>query len=209
MNKNLIIAILIIVIVGIAAFMVFSHQGTTDGKLNTQISMLSGTSLQNGDQIEFQLKDDKGNLLSGQTVELGFTDDSGNNETFKVVTDSNGKGYLDIDNEGAGTHDFTATYAGNGTYNGCSIKETITINDGGSDDDSDSSTDDSNPSTASSDQPTSNGTNGSGEYRPAVDSSGITREEADEMGYRYTSEHGGHYIGSNDHWDPKNGSYHD
>ena len=118
MNKNLIIAILIIVIVGIAAFMVFSHPGTTGNKVNTQMNMLSAASLQNGDQIEFQLKDDKGNLLSGQMVELQFSDGAGNNETFKVITDTNGKGYLVLEDESAGSHDFTATYAGNGNYSG-------------------------------------------------------------------------------------------
>ena len=49
----------------------------------------------------------------------------------------------------------------------------------------------------------------SGSYRPEVDSDGITREVADKMGYTYTSAHGGHYIGSNDHWDPEAGVYHD
>ena len=45
--------------------------------------------------------------------------------------------------------------------------------------------------------------------RPAVDSDGITREEADYFGYRYTTAHGGHYIGSNDHWDEQAQCYHD
>ncbi|WP_455645544.1 hypothetical protein [Methanosphaera sp.] len=46
-------------------------------------------------------------------------------------------------------------------------------------------------------------------YRPAVDSDGITREVADQMGYRYTTAHGGHYIGTNDHWDEAAQCYHD
>ena len=45
--------------------------------------------------------------------------------------------------------------------------------------------------------------------RPSVDSSGITREEADYYGFTYTSDHGGHYIGYNDHWDENAGCYHD
>ena len=142
MNKNLIIAILIIVIVGIAAFMVFSHPGTTGNKANTQMNMLSAASLQNGDQIEFQLKDDKGNLLSGQMVEIQFSDGAGNNETFKVITDTNGKGYLVLEDESAGSHDFTATYAGNGNYSGSTLKETITISDGDSSNSTDSNSTD-------------------------------------------------------------------
>ena len=30
-----------------------------------------------------------------------------------------------------------------------------------------------------------------------------------QFGYTYTEEHGGHYIGYNDHWDEKAGVYHD
>ena len=156
MNKNLIIAILIIVIVGIAAFMVFSHPGTTGNKVNTQMNMLSAASLQNGDQIEFQLKDDKGNLLSGQMVEIQFSDGAGNNETFKVVTDTNGKGYLVLEDESAGSHDFTATYAGNGNYSGSTLKETITITEGDSDSDAGDSY---NSSTANSDTPSNSSSN--------------------------------------------------
>lgn len=44
---------------------------------------------------------------------------------------------------------------------------------------------------------------------PDVDSSGITREVANQYGYTYTEEHGGHYIGSNDRWDEENQCYHD
>jgi hypothetical protein len=156
MNKNLIIAILIIVIVGIAAFMVFSHPGTTGNKVNTQMNMLSAASLQNGDQIEFQLKDDKGNLLSGQMVEIQFSDGAGNNETFKVITDTNGKGYLVLEDESAGSHDFTATYAGNGNYSGSTLKETITISDGDSNSDANDSY---NSSTANSDTPSNSSSN--------------------------------------------------
>ena len=47
MNKNIIIAILAIVIIAAAAFMFFGHPA--DGKVNTQINFVSGTSLQNGD----------------------------------------------------------------------------------------------------------------------------------------------------------------
>ena len=44
---------------------------------------------------------------------------------------------------------------------------------------------------------------------PDVDSSGITREVANQYGYTYTEEHGGHYIGYNDRWDEENQCYHD
>ena len=130
MNKNIIIAILAIVIIAAAAFMFFAHPA--DGKVNTQINFLSGTSLQNGDQVQFELKDSQGNALAGQNVTISY-DESGNVQNYTVVTDSNGKGFLTLNGEAAGNYDITVTYAGDNKYNGCSAKQTITVKEGSSD----------------------------------------------------------------------------
>ena len=184
MNKNLIIAILVIVIIGIAAFMVFSHQGTTDNKINTEMDMLSAASLENGDKLEFQLKDEKGNMLSGQMVDIIFTDGAGNNETYKIVTDTNGKGYLEIENEDVGSHDFTATYAGNGNYSGSTLKEKITIVDDGSDDSSSDSDDSYDSSTANSDQQSNSNSSGNS----SSDDNGYNLKYDEETGLYYDAD---------------------
>lgn len=130
MNKNIIIAILAIVIIAGAAYMFFAHPA--DGKVNTEIKFVSGTSLQNGDQVQFELKDSQGNALAGQNVTISY-DESGNVQNYTVVTDSNGKGYLTLNGEAAGNYDITVTYAGDNKYNGCSAKQTITVKEGTSD----------------------------------------------------------------------------
>lgn len=130
MNKNIIIAILAIVIIAGAAYMFFAHPA--DGKVNTEIKFISGTSLQNGDQVQFELKDSQGNALAGQNVTISY-DESGNVQNYTVVTDSNGKGYLTLNGEAAGNYDITVTYAGDNKYNGCSAKQTITVKEGSSD----------------------------------------------------------------------------
>ena len=130
MNKNIIIAILAIVIIAGAAYMFFAHPA--DGKVNTEIKFISGTSLQNGDQVQFELKDSQGNALAGQNVTISY-DESGNVQNYTVVTDSNGKGYLTLNGEAAGNYDITVTYDGDNKYNGCSAKQTITVKEGSSD----------------------------------------------------------------------------
>ena len=130
MNKNIIIAILAIILIAVVGFMLFSHPATTDGKLNTQINFLSGTSLKNGDQVQFELKDAQGNAVAGQNVTISYEEESGNIQNYKIITDSNGKGYLTIDGENSGTHDITITFDGNDKYNGCNAKQTITIEEG-------------------------------------------------------------------------------
>ena len=127
MNKNIIIAILAIIVIASAGFMLLSH---SDGKANTEINFLSGTSLYNGDQVQFELKDAQGTALAGQEVTIAYDDGTGSIQNYNIYTDSNGKGYLTINGEAAGNYDFTVTYNGTDQYNGCSAKQTITVNEG-------------------------------------------------------------------------------
>ena len=132
MNKNIIIAILAIIVIASAGFMLLSH---SDGKTNTEINFLSGTSLYNGDQVQFELKDAQGTALAGEEVTIAYDDGTGSIQNYNIYTDSNGKGYLTINGEAAGNYDVTVTYIGTDQYNGCSAKQTITVNEGTSQED--------------------------------------------------------------------------
>lgn len=135
MNKNIIIAIIIVVIIAVVGVFVFSQPQaqTTDGKINTQLNFLSGTTLKNGDQVQFELKDTQGAAIAGQTVVISYDDGSGNIQKYTINTDQNGKGYLTISGEDAGSYTVTLDFAGNDKYNGCNAKQTITIEEGTSD----------------------------------------------------------------------------
>lgn len=133
MNKNIIIAILIVIILAAVGAFVFSQPQTTDGKINTEINFLSQTTLQNGDQVQFELKDTQGTAIAGQNITISYDDGSGNIQKYTINTDGNGKGFLTISGEDAGNYNVTVDYAGNDKYNGCSAKQTITVQDGTSD----------------------------------------------------------------------------
>lgn len=158
MNKNIIIAILVIVIIGIAAFVMFSQHAPTltTNKTDTEFSILTDNTLSNDEKVIFKLSEKNGSTIAGEKVKIGLGDKSGNVETFEVVTDSEGKGALVLEKESSGKHNLTLTYDGNEKYNGCSINLGITIDDDSSDD-SDSSDNVSKENTVSSDdQPISN-----------------------------------------------------
>lgn len=126
MNKNIIIAILVVIIIAVVAAFVFTQPATTtDGKLNTQINFLSENTLKNGDQIQFELKDAKGNAVTGQIVNITY-----NNEKYSVVTDNSGKAFLTIAGEDPGKYDVTVDYNGTDKYNGCTAKTTVTVEEG-------------------------------------------------------------------------------
>lgn len=124
MNKNIIIAILVVIIIAAAAVFVLGQ----NSKQETQIKFLGNNTLQNGQQLEFELKDSQGNAMAGKNVDLNF-----GNEKYSVVTDQNGKGHLIINGENAGKYEVTVTYGGDDKHNGCSAKTTITVSDSSSD----------------------------------------------------------------------------
>lgn len=133
MNKNVIIAILIILIIAVIGVSIFAHpQTTTNGKTNTEITVLSNSKLKNGDIFEFQLKDLTGKPVANQTVNMTYKGDDAKNENYSIRTDNDGKGYLVITGEGEGEHSITLTYGGNNQFNGCTANQIITIESGSS-----------------------------------------------------------------------------
>ena len=119
MNKNIIIAILVVIIIAAGAVLAFGQFGKTDTKIN----ILSENTLQNGEQVQFELKDSQGNAIAGQNVSITYN----GNEKYSIITDSDGKGYLLISGEDGGKYDILIEYKGNDKYNGCTADETITI----------------------------------------------------------------------------------
>lgn len=123
MNKNLIIAILVIVIIAVGAFLLF---GNSAGKMDTQINIINNETFQSGEQVAFELKDSKGNALSGKTLNITYNNGK---EKYSVTTDQKGRGYLTISGEDPGKYDVEVKFAGDDKYNGCTAKDTITITD--------------------------------------------------------------------------------
>lgn len=125
MNRKIVLILLSIFIVAVAAGSVLA----ADAKVNTEIKMLSEKTLKNGDNIELQLKDAQGNVISGQKINISF-EANGKFENYSVMTDKEGKGFLVLNNEALGDHKVIVNYTGNDKYNPSKLEETITIEDG-------------------------------------------------------------------------------
>lgn len=160
MNKNVIIAILIIIIVAVVGLSIFGS-GFGNGKTNTQINFLNEATLQNGDQIQIELKDAQGNALANEIVNFSYQA-NGVEEKYSVITNAEGKAYLALSNEEAGDHQVTVSYGGNDKYNPCSATQTIKITEGES---TSAATDtNSTASTIAYDNSSSSSGSGSGQY---------------------------------------------
>jgi hypothetical protein len=125
MNKNIIIALIVIVLIILGGLLVFSQNNI---KTDTQIKFLGNTSLKNGQSVSFELIDAQGNALAGKELNIVFESPNGT-EKFTIETDSEGRGSLVINNESSGTYNITVSFDGADKYNACSANETITLID--------------------------------------------------------------------------------
>ena len=119
-SRNLlIVAILIIIVVLVAIFAFVLPHGNDDGKVATEINFLSPQNLKNGEAVEFQLKDTHGNVIAKDNITIKF-EENGQNQTYSIVTDEEGKGSLVLNNENPGTYNvyvFTASNTNSTTGN--------------------------------------------------------------------------------------------
>lgn len=130
-TRNLIIiAILIVlaVIVGIFALTTLQDHGQ-NGKINTEIEFLGGDTFKSGETVEFILKDADSNAIIGENITILF-EENGENQTYSIVTDNDGKGGLTLNNEMPGTYKIYVSYNGSTRFEGCAASKTITIEEG-------------------------------------------------------------------------------
>ena len=130
-TRNLIIIAICVILLLIVGFLAFTltQDHSQNGKINTEINFLSGETLKSGESVEFQLKDADGNAIIGENITILFEED-GENQTYSIVTDNEGKGSLALNNEMPGTYNVYVSYNGTTRFNGCTASQTITIEEG-------------------------------------------------------------------------------
>ena len=193
MDKNQwIIVGLVIVIIALIIGLAVMMQAPT--KENVKLTIKNKKVIEEGENVKIQLTDMNGTPIKDQTVNISVTDKDGTTDYHSVVTNEKGVGKLKLD-KSPGKYTVNCTYGGNENYTANTTNQTLKIKE--------------KPVEESTNVDYTSYSSSSEDNRPEVDSSGITRQQADKYGYTYTTEHGGHYIGSNDHWDEKAGVYHD
>ena len=198
-NKDIIIILLVIIVI-FAVVIGLLWFNTTFTKESTKIKITGNATLDEGDNLSIILTDLNGTPLFNQTINVSIIDNDGSINHKSVVTNEKGKAILKI-NKNPGNYSINCTFEGNDNYMNSSAFRQINIKEKVEETISSQSESYSSESYFSQ--------SNDGDYRPEVDSSGITREEADKYGWRYTTDHGGHYRGYGDHWDENAGIYHD
>ena len=102
-----IIAIILILIVGICAFVFISSNSH-----NTKIDVISNSTLKNGDFVQIQLHDEFRNVYPGEVVDIKILDDSGWPKKYNVTTDENGQGAVELETFENGNYTIHTNYNG-------------------------------------------------------------------------------------------------
>ena len=113
------IAIIAILLVSIIAIM------PNIMKKDTQVTINSKSTLNEGDSIKIRLIDENGVAIANQNVNISI-----NNGTVtdyhSITTDNQGIGKLELDKK-AGSYDVRVIYSGNDNYKGCNATKMIKI----------------------------------------------------------------------------------
>lgn len=103
----IITGICIILLILVTGTLFINHSSRTD----TALSMISDSNLGSSNEYDVQLKDADGNLLADKFITVEF-----NNETYTLVTDSNGTASINL-TVGDGSFEVKSFFKGDNDYN--------------------------------------------------------------------------------------------
>ena len=126
MNKyTIIILALIIIVVALILGVVAVMPNIT--KQDTNLTIKSNSTINEGDSIKIQLTDANGNILVNQSVNVTLTDSNKTSSYYSVVTNESGFGILKLD-KSAGNYTVSCIFGGDDKYKSSNVSKEITIN---------------------------------------------------------------------------------
>ena len=124
MERDKIIIIALIAIIAILLLSIIAIMPNIMKK-DTQVTINSKSTLNEGDSIKIRLIDENGVAIANQNVNISI-----NNGTVtdyhSITTDNQGIGKLELDKK-AGSYDVCVIYSGNDNYKGCNATKMIKI----------------------------------------------------------------------------------
>jgi len=124
-TKTILTIIIILLIIGVGAFLFIQSNSH-----NTQVDVLSNSTLKNGDMVQIVLKDEYRNVYPGEPVHIKILDDSGWANNYDVVTDDEGEASVVLQTFDNGNYTIHTLYNGtlfNKAYHGV---DALVIDDG-------------------------------------------------------------------------------
>ncbi len=123
--KNIVIIVVILLIIAIGAFLFVQANSH-----NTQVDVISNSTLKNGDSVQIVLKDEYRNVYPNENVHIKILGDDGWGNNYDVVTDNEGEAAVVLSTFENGNYTIHTNYNGtlfNKEYHGV---DALVIDDG-------------------------------------------------------------------------------
>ena len=162
-KKVTILSIIVIILIIIIVILCFGSNLSSILKQETDLTVISNSTLNNGDNFTVQLTDGNGKAISNKTIYISLTDANGNVNNLNVTTNEKGVANFDI-NVNAGNYSAKCVFLGDGNYDSSNMTQNISIENVGVSLDSSSNSQSQSYSHESTDSSSSSSSSSNGEW---------------------------------------------
>ena len=125
-KKVTILSIIVIILIIMILILCFGSNFSSILKQETDLTVISNSTLNNGDNFTVQLTDGNGKAISNKTIYISLTDANGNVNNLNATTNEKGVANFDI-NVNAGNYSAKCVFLGDGNYDSSNVTQNISI----------------------------------------------------------------------------------
>lgn len=162
-KKVTILSIIVIILIIMILILCFGSNFSSILKQETDLTVISNSTLNNGDNFTVQLTDGNGKAISNKTIYISLTDANGNVNNLNATTNEKGVANFDI-NVNAGNYSAKCVFLGDGNYDSSNVTQNISIENVGVSLDSSSNSQSQSYSHESTDSSSSSSSSSNGEW---------------------------------------------
>lgn len=121
-----ILSIIVIILISMLIILCFGSNFSSIFKQETDLTITSNSTLNNGDNFTVKLTDSDGELIANKTICISLTDDEGNVNNLNVTTNEKGIASFGI-NANSGNYSVKCVFLGDDNYDSSNVTHKVSI----------------------------------------------------------------------------------
>ena len=121
-----ILSIIVIILISMLVILCFGSNFSSIFKQETDLTITSNSTLNNGDNFTVKLTDSDGELIANKTICISLTDDEGNVNNLNVTTNEKGIASFGI-NANSGNYSSKCVFLGDDNYDSSNVTHKVSI----------------------------------------------------------------------------------
>lgn len=121
-----ILSIIVIILISMLVILCFGSNFSSIFKQETDLTITSNSTLNNGDNFTVKLTDSDGELIANKTICISLTDDEGNVNNLNVTTNEKGIASFGI-NANSGNYYAKCVFLGDDNYDSSNVTHKVSI----------------------------------------------------------------------------------